>query len=168
MAHLVPSPSITCADAQDSRWCLGGVDAVPIERVLPAGAALLPTSARDWQASLVNLSSCHSLREQHRCSTLCALLPLSHQQVSAHGMYAASRLRWGTTWRLHLVFGGCHLWSRIPGVKRAQGLHPVLWMMQHVALAAPPPKPATFPHGDLAVKLALQAQCCTGQSSGCS
>ncbi|KAK9839614.1 hypothetical protein WJX81_000975 [Elliptochloris bilobata] len=34
----------------DSRWCIGGLDAVPIERVLPPNAVLVPTSARDWQA----------------------------------------------------------------------------------------------------------------------
>jgi len=53
-SHALPEPRAgprrAAACAQDSRWCLGGLDAVPIERVLPPGAALVPTSARDWQA----------------------------------------------------------------------------------------------------------------------
>ena len=48
------SPCLRAQVGQDgrisnSRWCLGGLDAVPIEAVLPPGAALLPTTTRDWQ-----------------------------------------------------------------------------------------------------------------------
>lgn len=47
----------------DSRWCLGGLDAVPIEAVLPPGAALLPTTARDWQVGQPALATCrHFIR----------------------------------------------------------------------------------------------------------
>ena len=45
----------------DSRWCLGGLDAVPIEAVLPLGAALLPTSARDWQVGQPVPATCKRL-----------------------------------------------------------------------------------------------------------
>ncbi len=112
MAHFLPTPCITRADAQDSRWCLGGVDAVPIERVLPADAALLPTSARDWQASLLTRADGTAF-----IGSIGAALCVRNSQTY-NDRYMRMACKWpavcaggepdGCTWS-----EGCHLWSRM-------------------------------------------------------